>query len=58
MKLWNFPKLEGSILKNRVLALWPTYTGEKRTTFAKAYGIKLRCYREHVGELIENLKGT
>jgi hypothetical protein len=40
----------GSILKYRVLLLWPTYIGERRTTFAKAYGIKVRCYGEHVGE--------
>jgi hypothetical protein len=26
--------------------------------FAKAYGIKVRCYGEHVGEHIENLTGT
>jgi hypothetical protein len=26
-----------------------------RTTFAKAYGIKVRCYGEHVGEHIGNL---
>jgi hypothetical protein len=24
----------------------------------KAYGIKVRCYGEHVGEHIENLMGT
>jgi hypothetical protein len=24
----------------------------------KAYGIKVRCYGEHVGEQIENLMGT
>jgi hypothetical protein len=29
-----------------------------RTTFAKAYGIKVRCYGEHVGEHIENLGGV
>jgi hypothetical protein len=29
-----------------------------RTTFAKAYGIKVGCYGEHVGEHIENLNGT
>jgi hypothetical protein len=28
---------------------------ERRTTFAKAYEIKVRCYGEHVGEYIENL---
>jgi len=36
----------------------PSYIGERRTTFAKAYGIKVRCYEEHVGEHIGNLKGT
>jgi hypothetical protein len=30
--------------------LWPTYIGERRTTFAKAYGINVRCYQEHVKE--------
>jgi hypothetical protein len=25
---------------------------ERRTTFAKAYEIKVRCYGEHVGEYI------
>jgi hypothetical protein len=28
---------------------------EMRTTFAKAYGIKVRCYGEHVAEHIGNL---
>jgi len=37
---------------------WPTYLGERKTTFAKAYGIKVRCYGEHVGERIGSLKGT
>jgi hypothetical protein len=32
--------------------------GESKTTFAKAYGRKARCYGEHVGEHIENLMGT
>jgi hypothetical protein len=31
---------------------------ERRTTFAKAYGIKVRCYGEHVKEHIGNLKET
>jgi hypothetical protein len=31
------------------------YIGERRTTFAKAYGIKVRWYGEHVGEHIGNL---
>jgi len=36
---------------------WPTYIGERRTTFAKAYGMdqKVRCYGEHVGKHIGNL---
>jgi predicted metalloprotease len=42
----------------RFSSFWPTYIGERRTTFAKAYGIKVRCYGEHVGEHIENLIGT
>jgi hypothetical protein len=29
--------------------------GERRTTFAKAYGLKVRCYGEHVGEHIGKL---
>jgi len=28
------------------------------TTFAKAYGIQVRCYGEHVGEHIGDLIGT
>ncbi len=36
--------------------LRPAYIGERRTTFAKAYGIKVRCLNgEHVGEHILNL---
>jgi hypothetical protein len=49
-KLWRLCKTEPSILKYRVSPLWPSYIGEMRTTFAKAYGIKVRCYGEHVGE--------
>jgi len=55
MKLWMLPKTEGSILKYRVPPLWLTYIAERRTTFAKACGIKMRCYGEHVGKHIENL---
>jgi hypothetical protein len=43
------PKIEGSILKYRV---------KRRTTFAKAYGTKVRCYGKHVGQHNGNLKGT
>jgi hypothetical protein len=49
MKLWRLPKTEASTMKYRVPSLWPTYVGERRTTFAKAYGIKVRCYGEHFG---------
>jgi len=46
IKLWRAPNMEGYILEYRVPALWPMYIGERRTTFAKAYGIKVRCYWE------------
>jgi hypothetical protein len=55
MKLCRLPKTEGYFLKDRVPPIWPTYRGERRTTFAKEYGIKGRCYGEHVGEHIGNL---
>jgi len=58
MKLWRLLKIEGSILKYRVPPFWPTYIGERRTTFAKTYGIKVRCYGKRVGEHIGNILGT
>jgi hypothetical protein len=36
-------------LKYVVPSLWPSYIGERRTPFSKAYGIKVRWYGEHVG---------
>jgi len=33
-----------------------TSISERRTTFAKAYGIKMRCCGGHVGEHVENLR--
>jgi hypothetical protein len=58
-KKWNYgqlPKIKCSILKYRVVPpLWPTYVGEKRTTIAKAYRIKIRYYWELFGEHIRNL---
>jgi hypothetical protein len=36
--------------------LWPIYIGERRTTFAKACGIKKRCYWEHVRENNQNMR--
>jgi len=55
MKLWRFPKIEGSILKYRAPALWPRYIGEVRTNFAIAYGIKVGCYWELFGKHVKNL---
>jgi hypothetical protein len=62
-KLWRLPKierlkLEGSILKYRVLPFMPTYIGERRTTFAKAYRIKVRCYWEFFGEHVKKLENS
>jgi hypothetical protein len=34
-------------------SLWPAHIiGERRTTIAKTYGIKVRCYGEHIGNLM------
>jgi len=57
MKLWGLPKTEGSILKYSVPPLCLTYIAERRTPFAKACGIKLRCYGEHI-ENLGNILGT
>jgi hypothetical protein len=54
MNPWWFPKKYGSNLQYRIPTLCSSYIGEWRTTFAKAYGIKGRCYGEHVGEQIGN----
>jgi hypothetical protein len=40
--------------KVECLPLWPSYIGEKGRTLGKKYGIKARCYWEH----IQNIKGT
>jgi hypothetical protein len=45
--------MECSVLKYSVSPVWPIY--ERRTTFAKAYGIKVSYYGDHVGEHIGNL---
>jgi hypothetical protein len=42
-------KLDGCIMHQVHISI-----GEKRTTFAKAYGIKVRCY----WELLENMSET
>jgi hypothetical protein len=36
------------------LLIWLKYTAERRTTFAKAYGIKVRYYWEHIGNKRKN----
>ncbi len=36
-------------MKYRIPPLWPSYIGERRTTFAKAYGDKSKCYCELFG---------
>jgi hypothetical protein len=47
--------MQGSILNYRIPSLWPNYIGERRPTFAKAYGRKMRCYWELFGEHVKNL---
>ncbi len=49
-------------MKRRVSTLWSRYIGEVRTNFAKAYGMKVRCYWElfaltHVQEKQKKLAG-
>jgi hypothetical protein len=34
------------------------YIGERKTTFAKAYGIKVRCNEENIWEKIGKIWGT
>jgi hypothetical protein len=58
LKLWRLLEIEGSVVMYIVLPLQTTYICERRTTFTSAYGIKMRCYGEHVGEHIGNLVGT
>ncbi len=48
-------EIQGSIFKYRVPPLRPTYTCERTTTFAKAYGIKVRCHWELFGKHVRNL---
>ncbi len=56
MKLRRLLKIEGSVLIYIVPPLGPTYIGGRRTTFAKAHGLEVRCfYGEHVGEHIVTL---
>jgi hypothetical protein len=46
------PRIDVYILKYGVPPLWPNYIGERRTTFAKVYGIKVRCYGEQLGNIL------
>jgi hypothetical protein len=55
LKLWRLLKIEVSILKYRVPPHRPTYIRERRTTFAKAFGIKARCYWELFEEHVRNM---
>jgi len=55
-KIWRLQKIEDIILKYKIPPLWPTYIAERKTRFAKTYGIKVRCYGEHVEEHNGNLK--
>ncbi len=58
MKLWRLLKIEGSVLVY-IIPPFSRHICEKRTTFAKAYGIKERYLNgEHVGEHIGNPLGT
>jgi hypothetical protein len=56
MRPWRLLNIECSVLKYRVLPLWPSYIGKRRATFAKEYGINLRCYWELFEEHIRNLR--
>ncbi len=48
-----------SIKMGGVPPFWPIYIGERKTTFAKTYGIKNRClYYEDGAEKNGNLMGT
>jgi len=48
-------KFEDFFLKLSFPPHWPTYIGERRTTIAKACGIKVRCYWELFEEHVSNL---
>jgi hypothetical protein len=66
MKLWRLLKIEGSVLIYMVPRFGPTYIGERRTTFAKAHGLEVRClirrtcWGTHceLGEHVANPLGT
>jgi hypothetical protein len=43
------------LCEGEIPPLYPTYIGERKTPFAKTYGVKVRCYWELFGEHVENL---
>jgi hypothetical protein len=58
MKLWRLLKIESFVFMYIVPPLGPNYINERITTFAKTYGLKMRClYGEHVVNL-GNILGT
>ncbi len=44
--------------KMECLMFWPSYVHERGRTLGKTYGIKARCYWDHLGEHIGNLMRT
>jgi hypothetical protein len=54
MKLWRLPKIECLFCSIEFLPFGPPIEVERRT-FAKAYGIKVRCYWELFGNMSKNL---
>jgi hypothetical protein len=57
-RLWELPKIKGSILKYRGPPLWPTYIRARKITFSKACGIKVTCYWELFGKHVKKLRNS
>jgi hypothetical protein len=55
LKLGKPPKIIVFMWGGNSSPLPKTYIGERRTTFAKTYGVKVRCYWELFGEHAKNL---
>jgi hypothetical protein len=49
MKPWKLQTIKGFILKYGIPPLWPTYIKERRKTFVKTYGIKVRAIGNFLG---------
>jgi hypothetical protein len=65
LKLWKLPRIRILSRQVKCLCLSPRYIGEKGRTLGKTYGIKARCYWEHIGNLMgthweveRNIEGT